>query len=288
MTDSKIEDALKGPQNLPTLPTVAMRILDLAKSPDWNPRTVADLISYDQALAARVLRLANSAFYGVPQRITTIAHAVARLGNYTIHSLVRGVVSRQLPGQDLGSLDHRLFSQYAYRAALCSRLIAQRVALPNLWDLFVAGLLHDIGYLIIGQHFTAEFEAVVQQCRSLAASGQTQSMSDLEIEIIGVSHCEVGARLIADWNLPDLFQVAAKHHERPADAPTPQDQQIAAIIALTEGINPMQDFVTGVNDGKMVLPPEVLGMLGLQAEDCVEIRHDLDVQVEKLEGIFDA
>ena len=278
----KLEAVIKNSKNIPTLPIMAANLLELMKSPDASAKDVTDLISRDQALASRVLRLANSAFYGVPQQVTTLSHAVSILGNYAIQQLALGVsMARRMGHHNLGPLNKKRFWQYAFGCGLCSTIITKRVSLPGAEEIFVAGLLHDIGYLIIGRHFETELARVIREFRAGA-----KSMSKLEAQVIGASHCQIGALLMKHWKLPTLFQVAAQYHDAPSAAPTLQEGRIAAVVALAEGIYPMQDVVLRLNQGKMVLLPTVLKTLHLKVEDCVKIRRDLEVEMKNLEEVF--
>lgn len=88
------------------------------------------------------------------------------------------------------------------------------------------------------------------------------------------------------WKLRTSFQVAAKYHDNLSAAPTSEAQRIAAVVALAEGIYPMQDIVLGINPGKMVLSPKVLKALRLEVEACVKIRRTLDTEMKNLDGLF--
>ncbi|NLD93428.1 MAG: HDOD domain-containing protein [Fibrobacter sp.] len=201
---------LDGIENLPTLPVMVQQIQKLINSPNSSMNQIGALISKDQAIAARVVRLVNSAFYGLGRKVSSIPQAIVVLGLNTVKNLVTGVsVIRMFETTDKASIFNRdMFWLHSLGCAMGARLIAKSMGRSEPEDYFLAGLLHDIGVLILDQFFHDEFISVLKH-----ANDATIEYHTAEQKVLGLTHCEVGAIVAEKWKIPDfLIQTMRYHH----------------------------------------------------------------------------
>jgi putative nucleotidyltransferase with HDIG domain len=202
-------------EDLPTLPRTVFRITELVNDPKSSAKDLAIIITEDQVLTARLLKLVNSSFYGFPQPVETVTAAIVLVGFDAIRNLLltssvldffpsrRGKVRREQESL----WDHSL------GCAIGAKTIGAHLRLEKLEELFVAGLLHDIGKIVEMMFLPAEFGRIMERVK---ANGGL--ISDAEEEVLGVTHAEIGRQLAVRWKLPPkLVEVIARHH-RPAEA----------------------------------------------------------------------
>lgn len=261
---------LESLQQLPMLPSTAAEALQLIDSPRTSAGMLGRIIERDQALAARVLKIANSPFYGFPREISTIDLAIVVLGfdaiKETILSLViQGVFAHTRSPQ----LNIQDFWKYSLFCGSSARLLARRLGYRLAGEAFVAGLMHDIGVLIIAQAFPRELEAIrrEQHLRGL-------SLVEAEQRVLAATHCEIGAWLAERWNLPEqLIRAIAFHHTAPDTLQTPDTPgqnsddpgPLTSIVALTEWFADHLGFKQWAKEprpSELYIPAEVMDTIG--------------------------
>ena len=196
--------------DLPTLPMTVLKITELVNNPKSSARDLAGVITDDQVLTARLLKLVNSAFYGFPQRISTVTGAIVLLGFDAIRNLLLTTSlfdffskgGRACPVSREALWDHSL------GCAVGAKILGKHIRYDKVEELFVAGLLHDIGKIVEMLFMPDPFTRVAE----LAATNETLLVT-VEEQMLGFTHAEVGELLARRWNLPDkLMQVIAHHH----------------------------------------------------------------------------
>ena len=194
---------------LASLPTIHFKVERAINHPASSAADIATVLGSDQALCARLLRIANSAFYGFPRHVEGIGEAVRIIGTRQLHDLVLAtVVLGQFRGVDARLVSMKSFWQHSLACGLASRAIASLRRESNTERYFVAGLLHDIGSLVLYQQFADRAQAALDHHHRTGLA-----LDEVERAIIGCDHGAVGAALIAGWKLPQFFRdAAAKHH----------------------------------------------------------------------------
>lgn len=195
-------------RELPALPQAAMEALTALRNPDTSSVACADLIARDAALTARVLRLANSAFYGVPGRVASVRDSVHLLGRRTLGSLITlTAVAGQFDSSRCPNFSFTGFWRHGIGVALASSAIAR--ALERDEDAaFTVGLLHDIGYLVLATYAPEATAAALAQAHEADVR-----LADIEQLLLGITHLEVGAQVAAQWKFPpSVVQALAGHH----------------------------------------------------------------------------
>lgn len=211
MDRDEIRLTIRNIKNLPTLPGVASRILEVTQDTESNAMELADIVINDPAVSARVLNLANSSFYGFSQRITTIPQAVVVLGFDMIRSLALGVSVFQTldSAPDTPSFERDAFWLHAIGCGTAAKIVARELDIRDEGTLFVAGLLHDLAKIILDMHFSDEYAEVIK-----AAEATSRPSYLVEQELMGVDHAEIGAWLAFRWKFPDLLvNPIAGHHD---------------------------------------------------------------------------
>ncbi len=197
---------------LPPLPKALAQALTMLHDDRTSTAACAETIARDQALTARTLRLANSAFYGVPGRVGTVRDALHILGRRALGSLLTSsALAAQLPVHRCAGFDFGAFWTHALGSAIAAQSLAVGSGLDA--DLaFTAGLLHDVGRLAMAAYFPEALEAALAQARD-------RDCSDLEMErtVVGIDHAQVGGLIAARWHFPDDVVAAIRDHHAPPD-----------------------------------------------------------------------
>lgn len=208
MSTPCIADLVDGLNTLPSLPSVVAELLETMGRDDVNIDRLARGVGKDQALAARTLRVANSPFYGMQGRIDTIGEAITVLGFVNVRSLVMtSGISAALPTQGAANFDPVVFWRHALGVAACARALAA-LARQAPEKAFLAGLLHDIGRLVLVSRQPAAWAEVTawrrrEDCPTLEA----------ERAVLGFDHAEVGRGLCRHWRIPEpITSAVAGHH----------------------------------------------------------------------------
>ncbi len=252
MTDSII-DRIRAAQNLPTLPAVAIEVLELVNDDDVEAHDLAGVIGRDPALAARILRFANSSLYGLPRKVATLQEALKILGRRTVRVMVLGFSVVDIVNRNkTGGFDYPSFWRRSLATASAARLLAEARCPPNADETFVAGLLADVGMLAAWQCAKDLYEPVL----ALISAGQ-MPLHDIEAHVLGVTHADIGAALLDQWGLPHALAAVVKtHHEPmeaflfddPAKAVVNRTVQAAAMIGDLMASQPTVDAIHECND----------------------------------------
>lgn len=219
----KITESIIG---LPTLPTVVSKMIQLVDNPRTSAASLARLISTDQALTARILKLANSAYYGFPREISTVNMAIVVLGFNTVKDmgLSLSVFDIFKNMENIKSFDINRFWEHSVSCGVASRMLARNYRSRFAGEAFVAGLLHDIGKVILNQYFHPEFVEIMR----LSSDGVELEIA--EDKVIGTRHSQVGCWLAEKWNLPKIISETILHHHDPWIAK--KDQLFVATVHL--------------------------------------------------------
>jgi diguanylate cyclase (GGDEF)-like protein len=225
---NQIKERLKLCEKLPTLPAVAAELLNQFREPEVNLHKAAALIERDPALTASVLRFVNSPYWGIRNEIKTISHAIALLGINAVHTLALSFsLVRGLREGDHGGFD---FNRYWKRSLFCaaaSRAFGASKGILELENLFLAGLLQDIGMLALQALATREYGAI-----SETAGHDHSRLIELEQRIIGADHAQIGSWLAEQWGLPEEYieAIKASHDPAPRDRHTGFEQEIECVF----------------------------------------------------------
>jgi putative nucleotidyltransferase with HDIG domain len=216
---------LPPPAKLPSLPLVYTRLRAALEDPRSSTSTIADILSQDAALTARLLRLVNSVFYMPAIPVETVSRAVLLVGTEQIHDLALAtLVVRMFEGVPADLVDVTAFWQHSLATGVTSRVLAAYRGEPNVERFFVAGLLHDVGHLVLYQREPAACRDMLRRCHRHHAR-----LVELEREAFGADHAAVGGALLRAWQLPASFQDVVAHHHEPAAGSSEHALEIAIV-----------------------------------------------------------
>lgn len=210
--------------NLPAVPQTYAKLCDAMTQPDVSAEEVAKIIGKDMAISARLLQMVNSAFFRLARRITKIEQAVTYLGFAAIRNLVMSmeVFSQFKRNETLADFDPAKLQHHANLVSAAARALTVKTPLAD--DALLAGLLHDIGYLILVQECPKEFAAAVEESRQTG-----QPLHEVERRHFGASHAQIGAYLLGIWGLPYPIIEAVAHQNRPETVAQTEFDVLAAL-----------------------------------------------------------
>jgi putative nucleotidyltransferase with HDIG domain len=259
------EDIVKGVVGLISLPDVCVRVREMVDDPNSSAADIGKVISNDAALTARLLRIVNSAFYGFPARIETVSRAITIVGNEELRDLV---FASTVAGifEDLPSdlVDIESFWRHSVYCGIVSRIIAKKRRVLHNERLFVAGLLHDIGRLVIAFKMPEQYRRVQQYVQE-----HDVPLHDAEAQVLGFDHTRIGAELMKAWSLPQSHQMATANHHTPshADGYTLE----ASIVYLANMITELAE--AGAHEGNYLndVPEEIWEVTQVSPTDVEDI-----------------
>jgi putative nucleotidyltransferase with HDIG domain len=278
MTHLTIEAVQQDLQDLPSLPAVVMELLSSIDQDDVDISVLARKVSLDQALTAKTLRLANSSNSGLQVRVTTIQQAITFLGFQATRNLITAAaVTGCFPAGKCPGFDHRAFWRHSIATAACARVLARRMRL-NQDFAFTAGLLHDIGRLVLVTSYPEQYGAVLAQ-RQL----DDRQLLDVEREMLGVDHIMAGTALAQHWQFSDTMQHAITYHHEPE---APGAGFLATIVHVANAIVHALDLTRDENE--LVPPVSMVAWtaLGLSQEAYLHVFRETEMQFEEMSNIL--
>ncbi|MDQ1350855.1 MAG: hypothetical protein QG657_1157 [Acidobacteriota bacterium] len=216
MTDDIIEKARKVANQVgdfPPIPSVILESIKLLNDPSATVKTIQEQILLDQSLTAFILKVANSALYGVMKEVTTVSYAINLMGYNTTKSILTAYLSKNLYSTRGGKFIQNILWRHSISTAVLGKTIAEHLTMaapltpPTPEEVFIAGLLHDIGKGVLLKNKTDEFEKIIQ----LIYSDKKTSIQ-AEQEVLGFTHIEVGYLLMQNWRFSDKIIDTLIHH----------------------------------------------------------------------------
>lgn len=221
MERKKLKKIIQRVSEFPTLPTVIARVMQVMDDPYSSASDLTDIIKLDQAMMFRLLKMANSAYYGFPRSIATVTESVVLLGFSTVRNLILTTMMYQFDqlwkkssakgdGPQEFYFDQKQEWKHSVATAVATRellIVKNLVVLENFG--YLAGLMHDMGKILYFQYMQEDYRPVLKECKI-----QKKRIWDLEMEMIGADHGQVGSWIVDRWNLPeDIVTPIAYHHQ---------------------------------------------------------------------------
>lgn len=272
--------------DLPPLPAVVTRVMQVVNDPNASAEELNRLISMDQGLSSKVLRIVNSAYYGFPRRISTITHAVVILGFSTVRNLVLGVSAFGLLSQKSMpyGLNRSKFWEHTVAAAAAGSVVA-RHRLPKVRtapeEAFIGGLLHDLGSLFLDSYFPVQYAVAMA-----FAAREGKTTRDAEGLVLGMDHATVGRRIAEHWNFPPHLTACLGWHHEPAHAGEHRD--LAAVTQVADWLAWQCGYVSSEHTAMPELPPEAVDWLAFDEAAWEAVREEMLKQYTACESLLQA
>ncbi len=215
--------------DLPALPQVAAKVLELVQDPDSSTADLEKVISRDPAITAKLLKISNSALYGLRCNVSTVSQAIVILGFSTLRSVVLAASTEALFRSKNSRFKEKILWEHALAVALAARALARECRLPRTEEAFVAGLIHDIGCAILDGSANERYDEVVQ-----LVYNDGMPLLDAERQILGLDHTEVGAVVAKRWNLAPALEESVRLHHHPEAARV--DRAMCAIVQMADSV----------------------------------------------------
>ncbi|MDO0822055.1 HDOD domain-containing protein [Desulfosporosinus nitroreducens] len=266
----KLEHVLKRVQALPPLPTSALRVIALTKNPATTVKELETVIGQDPSLTAGILRQANSAYYGYARRISSLQEAIVMLGFQVTQGLaMASAVAPLLKNNLIGyEIEQEGLWKHSMLTAMTAKRLCQYHKLPFGDVAFTAGLLHDIGKLVISIYVQEVGPFLVEKVKEVKLS-----YSELEEKVIGYNHATVGGFLARTWFLPEDLVSAISYHHSPSQAPS--YPELACVIHVANGLASLLGIGGGVDSLLNPIQQEALDKLSLKESDLELLMSDL-------------
>ncbi len=263
--------------------TTTQKILSLLSASEVDLKAVVDLIQYDPALTTNVLKLVNSAYFGLNHKVTSIRQAVVMLGINQVHRIVITVsfsplMNRDIPGYDLtaGSL-----WEHSVATAVASETIANMLSLENTDSVFTAALLHDIGKIALASFVEQYFTTIDEVARD-----NNESFEIVEKQILGIDHAEAGSMVLKNWDIPQDLYLPVKWHHNTEDCDKTDLQVIVDTIHLADSLSLAGGFGLG-RDGLQYRPSQnVVKRLNLKRVMLESIMSNMMTGIKNFKEIF--
>ncbi|HZJ84162.1 MAG TPA: HDOD domain-containing protein [Syntrophomonadaceae bacterium] len=269
-----LEQVVAAVDDIPALPHVVIQVMELTEDPNSTAQDINDVLGQDQAMTARVLKLANSAFYGFPRRIATVTDAIVLLGFKTIKSIVMAasvsdILVKEMKGY---ALEPGELWEHSQSVAMAARHIARKTKYFKLDLAYTAGLLHDIGKVVLNNAMKESYQKVIN-----TVIENNVPFLEAELEILGFSHAEVGAKVAEKWNLPSDLVDAIHYHHNPQDAK--ENKKLTSLIHIADTICVSMGIGIGIDGMLYPISGEALTMFDLK-------EMDIEIIISELIDIF--
>jgi putative nucleotidyltransferase with HDIG domain len=269
-----VADLVSQLDDLPSLPAVVMELLSCIDVEEVDISVLAKKVSHDQALTAKTLRLANSSTYGLQVKVTTIQQAITFLGFQTTRNLITAAaVTGCFPQGKCPGFDDKAFWRHSIATAVCARVLARRMRFNQDYA-FTAGLLHDIGRLVLVTLYPAQYGAVLAR----AKADDTELLA-AEQAVLGTDHVAAGLLLADHWQFSDTIRMALAHHHDPDSKGA---GLLATIVHISNAIVHALDMVGDEDEAVPPVSPAAWKTMGLSEEAYVHVFRETEVQFDEI------
>jgi diguanylate cyclase (GGDEF)-like protein len=277
----QLVERIRNTPNLPTLPAIAMQVLELAQKPEADLNEIARLISKDPALSGKILRTVNSSFYGRSQNVSTISHALVILGLQSVKTLVLGFsLVSNLSNNKAKGFKHVKYWKRSIYAATAARVMAKRLGLVQAEEAFLTALLQDIGMLVLDMVVPEEYRQIHEQVvshRDLAAA---------ELAKLDMTHADATGVLAESWKLPPILAVPIANHHCPGQVTDPLLRKMTDLIGLAgicADVFVDEEAAPAIADVRQIM----LKDHQISEADCDAILSEIGNSTKEVAGLFE-
>jgi HD-like signal output (HDOD) protein len=269
------EKILHSLNDLPPMPQVAQKAREVMAKPASSFSDLARVIETDQAIVTRILKIANSPYYGLSGKVSSVQYAASVLGSKTLMEILNLACSSEILGRTLEGYDLNTGDLWVHSLAVASgsQIIARRVKPDLEQDAFAAGLIHDVGKIILDPYILERKGAFL----SFVEEGN-QSFLKAEKQILGFDHAELASEACKKWKIPAQIATSIGYHHDPSDS---KDDILSYIVHTADAIAIMSGIGAGIDGMLYSLHPRATKVLNISNDDVSSIMGQIAVFVEK-------
>ena len=281
MDNRNLHDITLKVEAFPGMPATAAKLLPLLDDADSTPAEVENIVKYDPGLTANILKLTNSAYFGIPTKVSSIKQAVILLGWKRLVQVVTTIcmsplMKKAVPGYDLRSGE---LWRHSIAVSVAAELLVKALKIPDADEVFTAALLHDIGKMILGSFVNND----LAQIQAMVAKGITFDVA--ESMVLGTNHAEVGGQILHKWSFPaELVNAVRWHHD-------PESCENTCVLSDVVHVANAVGLMTGIGkagEGTDIEPfGSVVDRLGLKANHLEAMAEQTLQELEKLSDLWD-
>lgn len=267
---------LRDVKDLPPMPHTILKAREIMADQNSDFKDLADLFETDQAVAARILKLANSPYYGMGGKVSSIQHASVVLGHKALGELITISGTSTLLGNNLEGygLDAGALWKHSIAVAFGSKIIANMKQPELANDAFTSGLIHDAGKLILDKFIAERWELF----EGFMSDGE-HTFLEAEKEILELDHSEVASEVCNIWNIPENINLAIRYHHRPSDS---NDNMLAYITHMADAIAMMTGLGLGIDGTLYKMDENAMAFLNLNEQNVGEIMNEVIASTKKI------
>ena len=270
MTKLTLKELIQRVEDIPVLPAIVHKVMVLTEDPNSTIQDIESVILQDQSLTARILQLANSAYYGYARKISTISEAVILLGFTTMRNIVLAATMNKFLLQEVKGygLARGELWRHSQACAVMAWHIAKKIKMKQADKAYTAALLEDIGKVVLSVYMEETYEEILKRIEQ-----EEESFLNVEQDILGFHHGEIGAELAKKWNLPsDLVEVIRYHHQ-PKDAQ--HNPLLTSVVHVANVLVMMMGIGLGIDGTAYPISDFALQQLGLDTVELQQIMSEV-------------
>ena len=267
---------------LNSLPEITTRIVEVVEDPRATAHDMHEIVKNDPALATKILKVVNSAFYGLPAQIGSLDRAIVMLGLSAVKNIALAASLARLfkPGSISEQFTARDLWRHCIAVGVCGRQITKASAGMQNDEAFVAGLVHDLGLLIEYQVFPEELKTIINRCQT-----EELPFGQIEREVLQAEHQQLGDHLSAKWKFPPTLRTVISHHHNPSGL-RPEFQKLTTVVHIADTLCCQQQCGFYLTAAHQTVAPDALALIGVTTEQLEGIVADLPEQIEEAERVF--
>ncbi len=280
-TQKIVDKALSSIGDIATLPEITIKIIEIVEDPKSTARDLHDIIKNDPALSVKVLKVVNSAFYGLPGQIASVDRAIILLGLSAVKNIaIAASIARLFKG---GRISKHFSATDLWRHSVAVAVVAHDLAMASPHpvmanEVFVAGMIHDIGTLVERQAFAEKFGQVIDRCME-----SEQDFLTCEREIIGADHQAFGVGLTTKWKFPRHLRASVGFHHNP-EALSAELRNMATLIQIADVLVCQEEIGFYLTSRGAEITDEMIETIGITREQLEEVRTNLPDQLADAEA----
>jgi len=279
-----MEEILAGIHQIPPFPQVAIKAMDIISNPQYVVSDLVEVIRLDQSITANILKLCNSAYFGLPRKVSSLKEAVVYLGTNQLRQVllasgVKDIYDR--PNKGYTYFAGELW-QHAIAAALMAQILDRHLRLTlDENSIFTAALLHDVGKVVLSTYVAQEYAEIETMVKE-----EQLSFHQAEQRALGFDHAEIGGRLAELWEFPDSIAAAIRFHHEPEKAPI-KYRLLSELVSLSDGLVLMVGYGTSVDGLSYHLPHLLVDKLKFKMDDIQALIITFQEEMDKAQEMID-